>query len=150
MVQLEKNFAYIDEHFDEHVAKLQEYLRQDSISLCDGYNPRVVECGELLCSYIRELGGEARLIPCEKGYPVMYGVLRSKKADAKTIAFYSLYDVMPVDEPEWKVEPFAASIVDAQQVDLPAEWAVHRCTRCPQPKRAHDGISACFGIDAGG
>ena len=122
MVDLQKNFDYIDQHFDEHIAKLQEYLRQDSISLCDGYNPRVVECAEKLCGYIRELGGAAEIMPCEKGYPVVYGELRSKTPGAKTIAFYSLYDVMPVDEPEWKVEPFSADIVDPEFVELPKEY----------------------------
>ena len=67
MDTLQKNFDYIDQHFDEHIAKLQEYLRQDSISLCDGYNPRVVECAQVLCGYIRELGGFAEIIPCERG-----------------------------------------------------------------------------------
>ena len=122
MDTLQKNFDYIDQHFDEHIAKLQEYLRQDSISLCDGYNPRVVECAQVLCGYIRELGGFAEIIPCEKGYPVVYGTLRSKNPNAKTIAFYSLYDVMPVDEPEWKVEPFGAEIVDPEVVELPKEY----------------------------
>ena len=59
MVDLQKNFDYIDQHFDEHIAKLQEYLRQDSISLCDGYNPRVVECAEKLWLY-PGVGGRRR------------------------------------------------------------------------------------------
>lgn len=53
---------------------------------------------------------------------MVYGTLRSKNPNAKTIAFYSLYDVMPVDEPEWKVEPFGAEIVDPEVVELPKEY----------------------------
>ena len=125
MALLEKIFQHIDDHFDQHIEALQEYLRKESISLCSEHNPHVDECAEQLCGYIREIGGTAELARFPEGYPIVFGRIMSKNPDAKTIIFYSLYDVMPVDEPEWKVDPFAAEIVDAAFIGLPEEYG--RC-----------------------
>ena len=56
----------------------------------------------------------------------------SEKNGAKTLIFYSLYDAMLVDEPEWKMDPFAAEILDAPEIGLPPEYGkciVARCAR---------------------
>lgn len=119
---VEQVFQHIDDHFQEHIAKLQEYLRKESISLCEGHNDHVDECAELLCSYIREIGGTAELAQFDEGYPIVFGKIMSKNPNAKTMVFYSLYDVMPVDEPEWKVESFSADIVPAEYTGLPKEY----------------------------
>lgn len=97
-------------------------LSKESISLRNDHNDHVDECAELLCDYIREIGGTAELAQFDTGYPVVFGKLMSKNPNAKTMAFYSLYDVMPVDEPEWKVEPFSADIVPAEYTGLPKEF----------------------------
>lgn len=92
---IDQVFQHIDDHFEEHIAKLREYLQKESISLCDEHNDHVDECAELLCDYIREIGGTAELAHFDSGYPIVFGKLMSKKPNAKTMAFYSLYDVMP-------------------------------------------------------
>lgn len=121
-MSLEQVFRHIDNHFDEHVKKLQEYLQKECISLMAEHNPHVDECAELLAGYIREIGGTAEVVPFDDGYPIVFGKIMSKNPSAKTVVFYSLYDVMPVDEPEWKVSPFEAVICDAEYTGLPKEY----------------------------
>lgn len=116
-------FEYIDLHFDEHVKALQEYLRIKSVSLSYTHNYEVDACAEYLRQMIEDLGADdARLVRFKEGYPVVYGRLASKNPQAKTIVFYSLYDVMPADEPDWKCDPFAGEILDAEAIGLPTSY----------------------------
>lgn len=116
-------FEHIDSHFHEHVEALQEYLRIKSISLSDTHNYEVDACAEYLRQQIEDLGAEdARLVRFKDGYPVVYGRLASKNPNAKTMIFYSLYDVMPTDEPDWKCDPFEGRILDAEVIGLPASY----------------------------
>ena len=132
MEDLGKIYEYIDTHFEAHVEKLRNYLRQESISLVEGHNPNVDKCARYLCDLIGDIGGKAELAQFESGYPVVFGRLMSNRKKAKTLIFYSLYDAMPAEEPEWKVDPFAADILDASEIGLPAEYGkciVARCAR---------------------
>ncbi|TMI23852.1 M20/M25/M40 family metallo-hydrolase [Candidatus Bathyarchaeota archaeon] len=99
-----KVFAYIDQHIPEHTSKLQELVRQPSIS---PENKGVRECAGLLLRYYKELGCVSSLVETS-GNPVVFG-----KYDAgadRTIVVYLMYDTMPVDEPGWTVDPLAGSI----------------------------------------
>ena len=132
MSETTKIREHIDAHFGEHVEKLRDYLRQESISLLETHNDNVDKCARYLCRSIEAIGGKTELAQFETGYPVVFGKLMSKKKGAKTLVFYSLYDAMPVDEPEWKVDPFAAEILDAPEIGLPQEYGkciVARCAR---------------------
>ena len=132
MSEIEKIYNYIDSHFNEHVEKLRDYLRQESVSLVEGHNDNVDKCARYLCDMIESIGGKTELVQFEKGYPVVFGRLMSKRKDAKTLIFYSLYDAMPAEEPEWKADPFAAEILDAEEIGLPKEYGkciVARCAR---------------------
>jgi acetylornithine deacetylase/succinyl-diaminopimelate desuccinylase-like protein len=121
-----KVYRYIDDNFDAHVKATQELLRQPSISLSDlSVVPEVVKCGEIIVKLIKNLGGDAHLVPFKDGNPVVYGELKSKKGMAKTIIAYSLYDVQPVEGEDWTTPPFAAEIVDAKRINLPTEFG--RC-----------------------
>lgn len=113
---------YIDRNFDRHLEATRRFLQQPSISLVPpGVDGGVGKCAEMLCDIIRKLGAErAEVIHLEKGNPVVFGKLRSKTPRAKTLIAYSLYDVMPVDDEDWAAPPFAAEILDAQAIDLPA------------------------------
>ncbi|MCC7106331.1 MAG: M20/M25/M40 family metallo-hydrolase [Chloroflexi bacterium] len=112
---------YIDTHFDEHLAETQRYLRQPSVSLT---NEGVLECAEMTRELIAQLGAErAEVVHFDRGFPVVYGFLRSKRPNARTIAAYSLYDVMPIDPHEnWAVPPFSAEIVEPGRIDLPEDY----------------------------
>jgi acetylornithine deacetylase/succinyl-diaminopimelate desuccinylase-like protein len=107
------NFAkvskYIDTHKSEHVRKIQEFLRQPSVS---AENYRVRECAELLRSYLRNLGcKDARLI--ETGsFPVVYGEYNAHAE--KTLLIYMMYDTQPFTGEDWKSPPLEARLVDIE------------------------------------
>ena len=88
----------------------------------------------MLCGYIRELGSFAEIIPCE-GVSGGLWYAASKNPNAKAIAFYSLYDVMPVDEPEWKVEPLGGDCGPGS-VELPKEYGPCIVAGAPGTKKA--------------
>ncbi|MBI2956355.1 MAG: M20/M25/M40 family metallo-hydrolase [Acidobacteria bacterium] len=103
---VKKIHAYIDEHLGEHVAKIQEFLRQPSVS---SWNMGVRECAEMLVGYFKQLGcKEANVVPTE-GHP---GVWAWYDAGAKkTISRYFMYDTQPFNEEEWSSPPLAANVV---------------------------------------
>jgi len=106
MANIEAIHRYIEEHEERHITKVQEFLRQPSIS---AENLGVKECAELLRNYYSELGcQEAELVPTE-GHP---GVWAYYDAGAeKTIVNYCMYDVQPVSGEAWSSPPFEANIV---------------------------------------
>lgn len=111
MSELNDVFKFIDEHFDEHIQKIQSYLRQPSVS---GEGIGMHECAELTAKYIENLGGEAEVISSpikyaeHPGWPLVYGWLDSG-AD-KTLLVYGMYDTQPVEEEKWDYPPFGAEI----------------------------------------
>ena len=64
-----KVFAYIDQNIPEHITKLQELIRQPSIS---PENKGVRDCASLVLRYFKELGCETSLVETS-GNPVVYG-----------------------------------------------------------------------------
>jgi acetylornithine deacetylase/succinyl-diaminopimelate desuccinylase-like protein len=76
----------------------------------------------MLIKIIKGMGGDAYFCEFKDGNPVVYGELKAKNPKAKTIIAYSLYDVMPVEGEDWTTPPFAAEIVDAERINLPAEF----------------------------
>ena len=112
---------YIDRHFEEHLAATQRFLQQPSVSLVPpGVDGGVRQCAAMLRDILKELGCErAEVVEFDRGNPVVFGKLRSKNPNAKTLIAYSLYDVMPVDDEVWAAPPFAAEILDARAIDLP-------------------------------
>ncbi len=108
-MERQKVFDYIDKHYEEHVKKLQEFVRQPSIS---AENRGVRECAELIKKYLADLGcKDARLVETS-GHPVVYGNYNAS-AD-KTIIIYMMYDTQPVDEPGWTVPPLEGRVVDVK------------------------------------
>lgn len=109
MIDLAPVNRAIDERFDDAVAALQRVVRQPSIS---SQNIGVRECAELLVREMTALGIDARVMETE-GLPVVYGEIRSPRADAPTLVIYNHYDVQPADPlDEWTHKPFGAEIVD--------------------------------------
>jgi acetylornithine deacetylase/succinyl-diaminopimelate desuccinylase-like protein len=98
--------AHIDANLDRHIEKIQEYLRQPSIS-AEGTG--IAECAEMTRRYLAEAGcQEAELIP-SKGHPGVWGWLDA--GARKTLVIYWMYDVQPVNESEWTTPPFEARLV---------------------------------------
>ncbi len=124
MGEYDKFHKYIDENFDSHVKATQRFLQQPSVSLVEpGRGKDVFDCAKMLRDMIAELGAQrAEVVNFPQGFPVVFGRLNSKKPNAKTIACYSLYDVMPVEGENWVTPPFDAAIVDAEKIDLPPSY----------------------------
>lgn len=106
---LDKVLNCIDRNHDRYLEALFTLLRQPSISTQD---QGVRECVDLLVEILRSNGIESRLIET-RGYPVVFGEVRSGRRDAPTILFYGHYDVQP-PEPleEWNSPPFEPTIRD--------------------------------------
>lgn len=100
-------YAFIDEHLDEHVAHLQRWLRQRSISAQDD---GIDAMAQLLVDDFRAMGfAESELVPTD-GHP---GVWAYYDAGAeKTLMVYMMYDVQPVNLADWESPPFEANIID--------------------------------------
>jgi acetylornithine deacetylase/succinyl-diaminopimelate desuccinylase-like protein len=105
----DKVFKYIESHFEEHLSRLQELVRQPSIS---AENRGVRECAELVRRYLKDLGcSDARLVETS-GNPVVYGYY--DVGAEKTIIVYFMYDTQPVDEPGWIVPPLEGRVVEME------------------------------------
>lgn len=82
------------------------FLRFRSISADPADRKEVLDCAKWLSEYMEKKGLAGRLLPT-KGYPIVFGEMRSAKSDAKTVLLYGHYDVQPVDPLElWKSNPF--------------------------------------------
>ena len=106
-MNLRKVYDHIDLNHESHVMKVQELLRQPSVS-AENYGIR--ECAELLERYFRDLGCESTEIVETDGNPVVYG-----KYDAgarKTVIIYMMYDTQPVIGENWISPPLEARTVD--------------------------------------
>lgn len=102
---------YIEGHYPAHLAALQTYIRQKSIS---SENVGVRECGQMLVDIFRSLGcKEASLVETD-GFPVAWGFYDA--GAPKTLVVYSLYDVVHVVENEWSSPPFEARVVPLKGV----------------------------------
>ncbi len=105
---LDRVFDYIDQHFAEHLAATQRYLRQPSIST---QNVGIQDCAEMTAEMLRNLKCEAGVVPLQGGHPVVYGHLASRSSD-RTLLIYGMYDVQPVEPLEaWESPPFEANVV---------------------------------------
>jgi acetylornithine deacetylase/succinyl-diaminopimelate desuccinylase-like protein len=105
-VDLQPVYAYIDDHIDETVRAIQEYVRRPSVSV-DGNGMR--ECAELVAQRYRDLGcGEVEIVETET-FP---GVWAYYDAGAPlTLVNYNMYDVRSVgDRAAWSHDPFGAEI----------------------------------------
>lgn len=97
--------AYIDEHFPQHLARVQRFVRQPSIS---GEGVGMQEMAELVAGSIREIGGSAEIVPTP-GWPVVYGEL--DQGAPRTLLLYGMYDIQPVVGEDWLVPPFEGRVI---------------------------------------
>ena len=112
--ELKKVYANINEHFDEHVERLQKWIRQPSIS---NSGEGIQESAEMVKSFFDELGCQQSKVYDTgvtdwglPGNPVVYA--KCDEGAPKTVVIYWQYDTMPVTQPDvWKVPPFDAAIV---------------------------------------
>ncbi len=100
-------YEHIEANLDTHLAAIQRWLRQPSISAED---EGIREMATMLRDDLFELGFvEAELVPTD-GHPGVWGYYDA--GAAKTLVVYLMYDVQPVEPEDWQTPPFDAELVD--------------------------------------
>ncbi|MCU0989083.1 MAG: M20/M25/M40 family metallo-hydrolase [Xanthomonadales bacterium] len=100
-------YARIDESIDDHIAALQRWMRQPSISAQD---QGIAEMAEMLRGDLQAIGfQEAELVPTD-GHPGVWGYYDA--GAERTLLVYMMYDVQPVNPEDWDSPPFAADLVE--------------------------------------
>lgn len=100
---------YVDANADRFVARLQNFLRQPSISTV---NEGMETCVDMLRKELGQLGLETKLLEMEGAFPAVFATT-ARKGTKKELFVYNHYDVQdpdPVDR--WTADPFSAEIRD--------------------------------------
>ena len=104
----DKVYAHIDANQPAHLASLQRWLRQPSIS---AENNGIQAMADMLRADLQRIGfKETTLVPTP-GHPGVWGYYDA--GAARTLAVYMMYDVQPVEPKDWRSPPFAAEIVES-------------------------------------
>ena len=121
-------YAHIDTNLDDHIAQLQRWVRQPSVS---AQGTGIQEMAEMVRSDFQALGfSEAELVETD-GHPGVWGYY---DADADTtLMMYFMYDVQPVNPEDWETPPFEGNIVDH---DLGRVLMARGATNQKGPERA--------------
>jgi acetylornithine deacetylase/succinyl-diaminopimelate desuccinylase-like protein len=100
-------YRHIDDNLEAHIAQLQRWVRQRSIS---AQNDGIAEMAELVASDLRAIGfDEVAIVPTD-GHPGVFGYYDA--GAEKTLLVYMMYDVQPVDD-NWQIDdPFAGTLVE--------------------------------------
>lgn len=93
--KIEEVLTYLDENFDNDLKAVQDFMRMKSISAT---GEGIRETAERVKEMIEECGGTSELIETP-GNPIVYGRIDEKAEH--TLLIYSMYDVLPAEEPDW-------------------------------------------------
>ena len=103
-------FAHVDEHRQEFIDRLIDYVRRPSIS---AHGLGIAEVAEFIAGVLNDLGFNARVMPTA-GWPMVFGE-RLGVEGAPTVLLYGHYDVQPPDPLEaWISPPFEPTIRDGR------------------------------------
>jgi acetylornithine deacetylase/succinyl-diaminopimelate desuccinylase-like protein len=104
---MEAAYSYLEDKLDAHIERIQEFVRQPTISTED---IGIVEGAWLLKGYLEEAGfDEVELVETD-GYP---GIWASIDVGApRTIASYGFFDSRPVGPRQWTYQPFCGALVE--------------------------------------
>ena len=104
-----KPLKYIDSHMDNLIFDLQTLIRQPSVS---AKNEGIEECAKLVKKLMLKSGISSEILRLKKGVaPIVYGEIKSKKNNSKTLLFYNHYDVQPAEPFElWDDPPFSGKL----------------------------------------
>ena len=108
--KLESVISYLKDNFQSDLEEIREFLRHPSVSYT---GEGIEETANLIKTMIEDLGGSAEVVETE-GHPIVFG--RLDQGAEKTAMVYGMYDVMPADEPDWSVDPWAAEIKELPQL----------------------------------
>jgi acetylornithine deacetylase/succinyl-diaminopimelate desuccinylase-like protein len=100
-------YAHIDANQPAHLANLQRWVRQPSVS---AENRGIQEMAAMLRDDLRKIGFREAELVSTKGHPGVFGYYDA--GAAKTLVIYMMYDVQPVEPQGWSVNAFDGAIVD--------------------------------------
>jgi len=103
-------FAYVDEHRQDFLDRLIDYVRRPSIS---AHGLGIAEVAEYIAAIMNRIGLATRVIPTA-GWPMVLAE-RNDTPGAPTVILYGHYDVQPPDPlEEWVSPPFEPTIRDGR------------------------------------
>jgi acetylornithine deacetylase/succinyl-diaminopimelate desuccinylase-like protein len=120
-------YKHIDSNLAEHIAHLQRWVRQPSVS---AQKRGITEMAGMLAGDLRALGfKEVEIVPTS-GHPGVFGFYDA--GAPRTLLVYMMYDVQP-EETGWKVPAFDGALVDT---DLGRVLMARGATNQKGPERA--------------
>lgn len=133
-------YAYIDDHVDEHLANLQRWVRQPSVS---AQNIGVQEMARMVRDDLAGMGfAEAEIVPTS-GHPGVWGYYDA--GAEKTLVVYLMYDVQPVNPEDWEAPPFDGALVEK---DLGTVLLARGATNQKGPERAFlNAVESILAVD---
>jgi acetylornithine deacetylase/succinyl-diaminopimelate desuccinylase-like protein len=103
-------FAYVDEHRQDFLDRLFDYVRRPSIS---AHGLGIAEVAAYIAAVLERIGLAARVIPTA-GWPMVLAE-RNDAPGAPNVLLYGHYDVQPPDPlEEWLSPPFEPTIRDGR------------------------------------
>ena len=100
---------HVDSNMNNLISDLQTLIRQPSVS---AKNEGIEECAKLVKKTLQKSGIPSEILRLKKGVaPIVYGEVKSKKNNSKTLLFYNHYDVQPAEPFElWDYPPFSGKL----------------------------------------
>jgi len=97
---------HVDSNMDNLISDLQTLIRQPSVS---AQNEGIEDCAKLVKKILTNSGIPSEILRLKKGVaPLVYGEVKSKKNNSKTLMFYNHYDVQPAEPFDlWDDPPFS-------------------------------------------
>jgi len=103
---------YAQEHRDDFVEELKEFLRIPSVSTQAVHKPDMERAVTWLQVCLLEAGFERAEVMATPGHPVLYAEWLAAGPQAPTILIYGHYDVQPPDPlDKWHTPPFTPTVV---------------------------------------
>jgi acetylornithine deacetylase/succinyl-diaminopimelate desuccinylase-like protein len=135
---------HIDRHAAEYVEELRRFLRVPGFS---DTGEGMAESATAGLDYLRLAGAMDAELVDTGGNPVIFGHTRSRAGSPKTLGVYSLYDMTPVVQDRWAVEPTGATIISPDRIGLPNKLGSLICSRATYNHRA-PMLSFMFAVKA--
>lgn len=102
-------YRHIDANLDRHVASMQRWLRQPSVS---AQSIGIEQMAAMIRDDLKGMGfKEAELVRTD-GHPGVWGYYDA--GAPTTLMVYMMYDVQPVEPADWRTPPFEGNLVDTE------------------------------------
>lgn len=102
-----KVINYLNEHQEEYLEVLNDFLSIPSVSTDPNNKEHVKEAANFVKEYLDRIGFEKVQVQSTGGHPLVYGEWLGAGENAPTVLLYGHYDVQPADPLElWTSEPF--------------------------------------------